>query len=176
MLNVGDTERDPWVRFSCKLDHTRREIDAGAYDSQFCGLQSKRTWPSSHIQKSSARPNPRCIEERANRQRRYWRKEVLISRRQLVVPLTFKGTQAICIFSRQRRIACGHRPGPVPVAMLAPPIKWLNAGHVHFGSKADIDHLHSMTSSARSRIDGGTVRPSALAVLAFTAISNFTGT
>jgi len=35
---------------------------------------------------------------------------------------------------------------------------------------------HSITSSARTKIDGGTVRPSALAVLAFTAISNFTGT
>ena len=30
-----------------------------------------------------------------------------------------------------------------------------------------------MTSSARSIIDGGTARPSALAVLRFTAISNF---
>ena len=36
--------------------------------------------------------------------------------------------------------------------------------------------LHSITSSARTKIDGGTVRPSALAVLAFTTISNFTGT
>jgi hypothetical protein len=35
---------------------------------------------------------------------------------------------------------------------------------------------YSITSSARTKIDGGTVRPSALAVLAFTAISNFTGT
>jgi hypothetical protein len=33
---------------------------------------------------------------------------------------------------------------------------------------------HSITSSARTKIDGGTVRPSALAVLPFTAISNFT--
>ena len=35
---------------------------------------------------------------------------------------------------------------------------------------------YSITSSARTKIDGGTVRPSALAVLAFTTISNFTGT
>src|SRR5262249_13335389 len=35
--------------------------------------------------------------------------------------------------------------------------------------------VHSITSSARSRIDGGTARPSALAVLRFTAISNFVG-
>jgi hypothetical protein len=36
--------------------------------------------------------------------------------------------------------------------------------------------LHSsITSSARSRVDGGTARPSAVAVLRFTAISNFVG-
>jgi hypothetical protein len=40
----------------------------------------------------------------------------------------------------------------------------------------DLAAVHSITSSARTKIDGGTVRPSALAVLAFTAISNFTGT
>jgi hypothetical protein len=34
---------------------------------------------------------------------------------------------------------------------------------------------HSITSSARSKIDCGTVRPSALAVLRFTAISYFVG-
>jgi putative ABC transport system substrate-binding protein len=34
---------------------------------------------------------------------------------------------------------------------------------------------HSITSSARSRIDGGTARPSALAVLRFTTISNLVG-
>src|SRR5262249_24762377 len=34
---------------------------------------------------------------------------------------------------------------------------------------------HSITSSARSRIDWGTVRPSALAVLRLTTISNFVG-
>jgi len=35
---------------------------------------------------------------------------------------------------------------------------------------------HSMTSLALSKIDEGTVRPSALAVLRFTIISNFVGT
>ena len=35
--------------------------------------------------------------------------------------------------------------------------------------------LYSITSSARSRIDGGTARPSALAVLRFRTISNFVG-
>src|SRR5205814_10277012 len=35
--------------------------------------------------------------------------------------------------------------------------------------------LHSMTSSARARIDGGTVRPSAIAVLRLTTSSNLVG-
>src|SRR5215468_9100902 len=35
--------------------------------------------------------------------------------------------------------------------------------------------LHSITSSARTRIDDGTTRPSALAVLRFRTISNFVG-
>ena len=35
--------------------------------------------------------------------------------------------------------------------------------------------VHSITSSARSKIDGGTARPSALAVLRFTIISNLVG-
>ena len=35
--------------------------------------------------------------------------------------------------------------------------------------------LYSITSSARTRIDRGTSRPSALAVLRFTAISNLVG-
>ena len=34
---------------------------------------------------------------------------------------------------------------------------------------------YSITSSTRSRIDGGTARPTALAVLAFKAITNLTG-
>jgi hypothetical protein len=34
---------------------------------------------------------------------------------------------------------------------------------------------YSITSSARSRIDGGIARPSAVAVLRFTTISNFVG-
>src|SRR5262245_45548180 len=36
-------------------------------------------------------------------------------------------------------------------------------------------HLHSMTSSARARLEGGTVRPSALAVLRLTTSSNRVG-
>ena len=39
----------------------------------------------------------------------------------------------------------------------------------------EIAPFHSITSSARSRIDGGMARPSALAVLRFTTISNFVG-
>jgi hypothetical protein len=40
----------------------------------------------------------------------------------------------------------------------------------------ELASLHSITSSARRRIDCGSLRPSALAVLAFTIISNLTGT
>src|SRR5262249_61687259 len=39
----------------------------------------------------------------------------------------------------------------------------------------ELTPLHSITSVARSRIDGGTARPSALAVLRFRTISYFTG-
>ena len=38
------------------------------------------------------------------------------------------------------------------------------------------DWLYWIISSARSKIDDGTVRPSVLAVLTLTAISHFTGT
>ena len=64
------------------------------------------------------------------------------------------------------------------IAMSAlPPIADIARGglDVRFGPKADI-RRYSITSSASSNIDGGTVSPSVLAVLAFTAISNFTGT
>ena len=37
-------------------------------------------------------------------------------------------------------------------------------------------YRYSTTSSALNKIEGGTVRPSALAILTCTAISNFTGT
>ena len=60
-------------------------------------------------------------------------------------------------------------------ALLGPCCKRPSSGN----TAKETDELappHSITSSARSRIDGGTVRPSALAVLVFTAISNFTGT
>jgi hypothetical protein len=39
----------------------------------------------------------------------------------------------------------------------------------------ELASVHSITSSARSRIDGGTARPSAVAVLRFTIISNLVG-
>jgi hypothetical protein len=41
--------------------------------------------------------------------------------------------------------------------------------------KTDLPVSYSITSSARSKIDCGTVRSSALAVLRLTTISNFTG-
>jgi hypothetical protein len=43
-------------------------------------------------------------------------------------------------------------------------------------AKSGSDRRYSITSSARNKIEGGTVRLSTLAVLAFTASSNFTGT
>src|SRR5262245_2253066 len=45
------------------------------------------------------------------------------------------------------------------------------------GAKGDneLAASHSITSSARSRIDGGTARPSAFAVLRLTTISNLAG-
>jgi len=47
---------------------------------------------------------------------------------------------------------------------------------VPIGDLSRCSNGYSTTSSARNKIEGGTVRPSFLAVLAFTAISNFTGT
>src|SRR5262249_35169937 len=41
--------------------------------------------------------------------------------------------------------------------------------------RGELAPFHSITSSARNIIDGGTARPSAVAVLRFTAISNFVG-
>src|SRR6266481_6957012 len=43
-------------------------------------------------------------------------------------------------------------------------------------SRDELPSFHSITSSARSRIDCSTVRPSALAALTLTAISNLVGT
>src|SRR6516165_1861068 len=57
---------------------------------------------------------------------------------------------------RPRRYLLSHRPATEKRDEVAPP-------------------HHSITSSARSKIDCGTVRPSALAVLRFTAISNLVG-
>src|SRR6516164_10395541 len=47
-------------------------------------------------------------------------------------------------------------------------------GCVH-GGRVGARLFHSITSSARSRIDGGTARPSALAVLRFRTIWNLVG-
>ena len=45
--------------------------------------------------------------------------------------------------------------------------------HVRFVPKADIGKAYSITSSARLSTDGGTVMPSALAVLRLIISSNF---
>src|SRR6516165_8397326 len=46
--------------------------------------------------------------------------------------------------------------------------------HHDYGERTNAP-AHSMTSSARARIDGGTVRPSACAVLRLTTSSNLVG-
>src|SRR5206468_4035194 len=45
----------------------------------------------------------------------------------------------------------------------------------HAAQQQQLTAVHSMTSSARARIDSGTVRPSALAVLRLTTSSNVVG-
>jgi hypothetical protein len=71
---------------------------------------------------------------------------------------------------------------PVAMSALPPKADMCSAlAYVCFGPKADSCEAakkfrYSITSSARNNIDGGTVSPRALAVLTFTAISNFTGT
>src|SRR5215472_16835712 len=59
----------------------------------------------------------------------------------------------LCQVLRQRGSACGRKQQ----------------------TDCEIPTPHSMTSSARARIDGGTVRPSALAVLKLTTSSNIVG-
>jgi hypothetical protein len=49
---------------------------------------------------------------------------------------------------------------------------------VEHGSRRYVEHKtspYSITSSARSSIDGGMARPSAVAILRFTTISNLVG-
>ena len=46
---------------------------------------------------------------------------------------------------------------------------------VRFVPQAAVDRLYSITSSARTSSDGGTERPSALAVLRFSLVSYFVG-
>ena len=53
----------------------------------------------------------------------------------------------------------------------------MQLGHVRYGPIADIAlaAFHSITSSARESSEGGTVNPSALAVLRLMTNSNFVG-
>src|SRR5262245_31745585 len=51
-----------------------------------------------------------------------------------------------------------------PMSALPPKADMCSAlGHVRFGPIADMEPSHSITSSTRARIEGGTVRPIALA-------------
>ena len=53
-------------------------------------------------------------------------------------------------------------------------IEW-SGSDVRFVPQAAVDRLYSITSSARTSSDGGTERPSALAVLRFSLVSYFVG-
>ena len=67
-----------------------------------------------------------------------------------------------------------HANASHALALLRPRHEWPSRRAAE--QRDELAPFHSITSSARTKIDGGTVRPSAWAVLAFTAISNFTGT
>src|SRR5262249_30870974 len=86
----------------------------------------------------------------------------------------------------QLQVALGHKQTSAHVRVRsALPLKAdirVTHRHVCLGPKADscaaangISHLYSITSSARTSNDGGTVRPSALAVLRLMTNSNFVG-
>ena len=66
-----------------------------------------------------------------------------------------------------------HAYAPYAVALLRPRREGPSGSAAE--ERDELATIHSMTSSARSRIDCRTVRPSALAVLRFTAISNLVG-
>src|SRR5262249_14856352 len=68
-----------------------------------------------------------------------------------------------------------HADPPHAVALLRPRRERPSNGHSAEKSDELAPPNHSITSSARSIIDGGTVRPSAVAVARFPTISNFAG-
>jgi hypothetical protein len=91
---------DAWIRVFRQLDHPGREVDGStSYAKRVC-LRRENSWSGSHIQEIEAGPNPSRVQEGSNGEHCYGRKEVAIGRRQMIVPVPFKGTEAISIVSR----------------------------------------------------------------------------
>jgi len=78
-----------------------------------------------------------------------------------------------CDLSAVGHLRRGHVDGMSAFAPIA--TKLLREGNGRKGPIGDIAFRHSMTSSAVASSEGGTVRPSALAVLVFRPISYLTG-
>jgi hypothetical protein len=76
-----------------------RAAGVGGTSARFSG---KRAWSGCYIQKIDAALKSYCIKERFNGQRRNWRKEVAIGLCQVVMVLTFKGTESFCVLRLQR--------------------------------------------------------------------------
>src|SRR5258708_7101450 len=76
-------------------------------------------------------------------------------------------------FPRLRALALfGRRPPQLVDSLVMPASENLHTGRLMHRSK---QRLYSITSSARASSEGGTVRPSALAVLRLMTSSYFTG-
>jgi hypothetical protein len=113
VLNVCDAEFDAGMEFLRQLDHAGGEIDACRQDAELVCLGSKRPRAGSHIQKSGAGLNPCRVQQGSDRERRYRCKKIMVGRRQVIVPLTFKGTEAIGVLSGQGCVRVGHRQLPI---------------------------------------------------------------
>jgi hypothetical protein len=61
------------------------------------GFSGKRAWPGCHIQKIDATLKSYCIKERFDGQRGNWREKLVIGLCQVVMALTFEGTEPFCI-------------------------------------------------------------------------------
>jgi hypothetical protein len=78
--------------------------------------------------------------------------------------------QGIVFVERREHANAAHA-----VALLCARREWPRRRAAEPSDEVAPPHRHSITSSARSIIDGGTARPSAVAVLRFTTISNLVG-
>jgi hypothetical protein len=98
-----------------------------------------------------------------------------------VVPVRFtsKANAHLALLCLREKNSTAQAVSPLPVPTSPPgcPAKPLGAPLVRLRAAYDecVAARHSITSSARTRIDGGTARPRAVAVLRFTTISNFVG-